>query len=198
MILISPQGQVQTIGLPGQHGSIWRNGFGVPLNTLGIDNDYYIDKANGKVYLRVSGAYVYQFTIILFNPNSGWRIKDDTSFQLFNPDQSLYQTAFLVGAAEAESLAAGTDFSGLTGWQILNNCLWLYNIDQAIYQMVFVDGAEGEEELSVGTGSFGSIAGFRIKDNNFQLYNPTQLKYHTVFWSGGSGAESLSIGPGEA
>lgn len=49
---------VRTAGIQGAPGSVWRNGTGVPSNSLGIDGDYYLNDADGNVYHKVSGAYV--------------------------------------------------------------------------------------------------------------------------------------------
>lgn len=37
--------------------SVWRDGSGVPLDTMGEDGDYYLDDATGDVYTKVSGAW---------------------------------------------------------------------------------------------------------------------------------------------
>lgn len=50
-------------GTPGTPGSVWRNGSGVPSNSLGINGDYYVNDDNGDVYRKVSGAYVFEFNI---------------------------------------------------------------------------------------------------------------------------------------
>lgn len=44
-------------GAAGAAGSVWRNGSGVPSNSLGVDGDYYLNDANGDVYQRSGGAY---------------------------------------------------------------------------------------------------------------------------------------------
>jgi len=44
-------------GANGVNGSTWRDGSGVPSNTLGVDGDYYLDTATGDVYMRSSGVY---------------------------------------------------------------------------------------------------------------------------------------------
>jgi hypothetical protein len=41
----------------GAPGAVWRDGAGVPSNSLGIDGDYYLRTSNGDVYARASGAY---------------------------------------------------------------------------------------------------------------------------------------------
>jgi Collagen triple helix repeat (20 copies) len=65
-------------GIVGQNGSNGANGVngtngkdgtqlvltsGTPVNTLGVDNDLYIDKNNYNLYKKVSGAYVFQGTL---------------------------------------------------------------------------------------------------------------------------------------
>jgi hypothetical protein len=52
-----------TPGPQGTPGSVWRNGSGVPSNSLGINGDYYLNNDDGFVYARIAGAYVYQATI---------------------------------------------------------------------------------------------------------------------------------------
>jgi hypothetical protein len=44
-------------GTNGTNGSVWRNGSGVPSNSLGVNGDYYLNTANGDVYLKASGTY---------------------------------------------------------------------------------------------------------------------------------------------
>ncbi len=44
-------------GADGVNGSTWRDGSGVPSNSLGVDGDYYLNTANGDVYVRSSGVY---------------------------------------------------------------------------------------------------------------------------------------------
>jgi hypothetical protein len=44
-------------------GTTWRVGGGVPSNALGIDGDFFLS-TSGNVYLRTSGAYVFQTSLI--------------------------------------------------------------------------------------------------------------------------------------
>jgi hypothetical protein len=44
-------------GPPGAPGSVWRNGVGVPANSLGVDGDYYLDDNTGDVYMRATSIY---------------------------------------------------------------------------------------------------------------------------------------------
>jgi len=44
-------------GTDGTNGSVWRNGSGAPSNSLGVNGDYYLNTANGDVYLKATGAY---------------------------------------------------------------------------------------------------------------------------------------------
>ena len=41
----------------GVTGSTWRDGAGVPSNSLGINGDYYLNATNSDVYLKSSGTY---------------------------------------------------------------------------------------------------------------------------------------------
>jgi hypothetical protein len=40
-------------------GSIWRTGVGLPPNSLGENNDFYLDSLTGNVYEKESGAYIF-------------------------------------------------------------------------------------------------------------------------------------------
>lgn len=44
--------------------AVWREGGGVPSNSLGVDGDFYLDGTTGDVYERISGAYVLQCNIL--------------------------------------------------------------------------------------------------------------------------------------
>lgn len=50
-------------GTNGAPGSVWREGAGVPSNSLGINGDFYLDGNTGNVYERVSGSYVLRCNI---------------------------------------------------------------------------------------------------------------------------------------
>jgi hypothetical protein len=55
-----PTGATGVAGVTGPQGvpgSVWRTGSGTPANTLGVDGDYYLDSANGNVWLRATGIY---------------------------------------------------------------------------------------------------------------------------------------------
>jgi len=52
-----PMGSTGDTGPAGADGSVWRNGTGVPSDSIGVDGDYYLDDSTGDVYLRTSGAY---------------------------------------------------------------------------------------------------------------------------------------------
>jgi hypothetical protein len=57
----SPFSSLDEIGFTftrtGDHGTTWRDGSGIPSNSLGIDGDYYLDNATGNVYQRSTGVY---------------------------------------------------------------------------------------------------------------------------------------------
>jgi hypothetical protein len=50
-------------GQPGLPGSVWRNGDGLPSNSLGINGDYYLDNLDGFVYKKIGGTYQFQALI---------------------------------------------------------------------------------------------------------------------------------------
>jgi hypothetical protein len=50
-------GATGATGPTGPAGSVWRNGTGVPADSLGVNGDYYLDDATGNVYLKTSGTY---------------------------------------------------------------------------------------------------------------------------------------------
>jgi hypothetical protein len=52
-----------TPGPAGAAGAVWRTGSGVPSNGLGANGDFYIDLANGNVYMKASGTYSLQLNI---------------------------------------------------------------------------------------------------------------------------------------
>jgi hypothetical protein len=45
------------VGTPGTPGSIWYNGSGIPILSLGDDNDYYHNNDNSDVYYKQSGNW---------------------------------------------------------------------------------------------------------------------------------------------
>lgn len=47
----------------GVGATVWRDGDGVPADTLGYNGDYYLDNLTGDVYRKVSGVYVYRCNI---------------------------------------------------------------------------------------------------------------------------------------
>ena len=51
-------------GDPGSPGSIWHNDSGVPLLSLGNDNDYYHNNDNGDVYNKQVGSWILVSNII--------------------------------------------------------------------------------------------------------------------------------------
>lgn len=55
-----PSGPTGPSGAGGA-GSVIRSGAGIPSDATGSDNDVWFDQITGDMYLRVSGAYVFQF-----------------------------------------------------------------------------------------------------------------------------------------
>jgi hypothetical protein len=56
-VSVGPAGPNGTNGTNGTDGSVWRNGSGAPSNSLGVNGDYYLNTANGDVYLKATGTY---------------------------------------------------------------------------------------------------------------------------------------------
>jgi hypothetical protein len=52
-----PTGPAGTNGTNGVNGATWRQGSGAPSNTLGVDNDFYLNTATSDIYQRSSGTY---------------------------------------------------------------------------------------------------------------------------------------------
>ena len=71
--IYSNQDIIDIIGtLPaGTAGSIWRVGIGAPSNTLGVDNDQYLNSANGYVYSKIAGIYIITANIKGADGNDG-------------------------------------------------------------------------------------------------------------------------------
>lgn len=60
-----------TNGANGADGSVWRNGSGAPSNSLGVNGDYYLNTANGDVYLKATGTYTIVTNIKGANGTNG-------------------------------------------------------------------------------------------------------------------------------
>lgn len=54
---VVPQGAAGVAGAAGTPGSVWYTASGVPSSGLGINGDYYLNSANGDVYLKTSGSW---------------------------------------------------------------------------------------------------------------------------------------------
>jgi len=52
-----PTSVISTVGQAGANGSVWLNGSGNPLNTLGNNGDYYINIDNGQVWVKAAGSF---------------------------------------------------------------------------------------------------------------------------------------------
>jgi hypothetical protein len=50
-------------GQAGAAGSVWRNGSGPPLDTLGVNGDYYVDTVTSDVYVKAAGVYTIALNI---------------------------------------------------------------------------------------------------------------------------------------
>jgi len=59
-VIQGPPGTPGAVGAAGQNGAngaTWRDGAGVPSNSLGLDGDYYLNTTTGDVYKKASGSY---------------------------------------------------------------------------------------------------------------------------------------------
>lgn len=50
-------GPAGTNGTNGTNGATWYTGSGVPADTLGVDNDLYLDVDTSNVYKKVAGTW---------------------------------------------------------------------------------------------------------------------------------------------
>jgi len=66
-------------GTNGTDGSVWRNGSGAPSNSLGVNGDYYLNTANGDVYLKATGNYTIVTNIKGANGTNGTDGADGTN-----------------------------------------------------------------------------------------------------------------------
>jgi len=57
-------------GAAGAAGTVWRDGSGLPSNSLGVNGDFYLNTATGSYYLKVTGVYVFQGSLAYATPNS--------------------------------------------------------------------------------------------------------------------------------
>jgi len=62
-ISVGPTGATGAAGAAGTPGSTLRNGTGAPSNGLGVNGDYYLNDANGDLYLKSGGTYAIVFNI---------------------------------------------------------------------------------------------------------------------------------------
>ena len=98
-------------GDQGDPGSVWRNGAGIPLDSLGIDGDYYLENVTGDVYRKENGVYVYAANIKGPAGTSGG------TYNLTSPT-----TANILGSG----FTAPTDITGWTWQEIIQQLLVPY------------------------------------------------------------------------
>jgi hypothetical protein len=88
----------------GSTSTVWRSGDGLPANTLGEENDFYLDLLTGDVYKKISGAYA-----VVMNLKGDKGDKGDTGAQgpigLTGP----------TGDTGAQGAIGATGFQGETG-----------------------------------------------------------------------------------
>lgn len=52
-----PTGPQGAAGANGTNGATWLTGTGAPADTLGNNNDLYLDEATGNVYKKLAGTW---------------------------------------------------------------------------------------------------------------------------------------------
>lgn len=168
-------------GTAGTPGSVWRNGTGVPSNSLGVDGDYYLNDANGDVYQKSGGAYSKVANILGPAGSSVNRIVNGRFWQSLTPwtangavpptlgtGSSANSGGVVNYAAQSVSVAVTSDGSvsqafsiqALSGTQNLtfNTACWLEttaakNANTGFVKVYLFDGQNNTETL-IGTYNF--------------------------------------------
>jgi hypothetical protein len=111
---------IPAVGIQGPRGYSMLSGLGVPVSNLGINNDLYVNLANGYLYKKVSNAWVFKFNIVpqVQKITVTQQMVDDKGVHLsitpLNPDA--VQLSFVGGVGDQDN---GEDFSvsgDFVGW----------------------------------------------------------------------------------
>lgn len=168
-------------GTAGTPGSVWRDGTGVPSNSVGVDGDYYLNDSNGDVYQKSGGAYSIVANILGPAGSSINRVVNGRFWQSLTPwttsgtvppvlgtGSSLNSNGVTNYAAQSVSVAVTSDGSvsqafsiqALSGTQNLTfkaSC-WLedtaaLNANTGFIKVYLFDGQNNTETL-IGTYNF--------------------------------------------
>lgn len=169
-------------GTNGVDGSVWRSGSGIPSNSLGVDNDFYLDVSTDDVYKRVAGVYVLQVNIkgsagATGAAGSVWRdgagvpsnalgVNGDYYLNATNGDVYFKATGTYSVVANIKGATGATGAAGTNGTNGTNGA----------------DGADGADGISSGfkylwstdTTSTDPTSGF-IKVNNASFASVTNI-----------------------
>jgi len=112
-------------GQAGDPGSTWRNGAGVPSDSIGSNGDYYLDTNTGDIYAKSTGAYGLVMNIKGPPGSSVNVIKNGSFYEGLNPWNSLASapsagvtptapsigTGHTAASSAAQLLCPSTDFA---------------------------------------------------------------------------------------
>jgi hypothetical protein len=124
----------------GDPGSLWRNGVGIPSNTLGVNGDYYLENVSGDVYKKENGVYIYAANI-----KGATGTCDCGVYDLLSP------TTQTVGGIQS-----GTNITGWT-WQEIIQALLVPYVSPTISQFYMTDTSNVQQATTLEAGT--SISG---------------------------------------
>lgn len=131
-------------GTAGTPGSVWRNGSGVPSDSIGIDGDYYLNDDNGDVYLRSSGAYTKIANILGPAGSSINRIVNGRFWKSLSP--------WVTTGTVAPTLGTGsTTNSGSAQQYAAQNIAVAVTSDGSVSQAFSIQALAGTQNLTFNT-----------------------------------------------
>lgn len=151
-------------GGQGDPGSVWRNGAGVPANSLGVNGDYYLDNTTGDVYKKEAGIYVITANI-----------KGPTG----TCDCGVYNLLSPTTANGFPGIPQGTNITGWTWQEIVQAILVPYQ-SPVISQFYMTDTSNVQQPTTLEAGT--SISGNKkfyivynqpanVQANTFKILN---------------------------
>lgn len=201
-----------TNGSDGSDGSVWRDGSGVPADSLGVNGDYYLNNDNGDVYNKTSGTYAVVANIEGPTGPTGPAGSDGAD-----------------GSVWRDGSGAPADSLGVDGDYYLNNDNGdVYSKAAGTYSVVAnIQGADGADGTNGTDGADGSVwhdgsgvpasglgvdGDYYLNNDNGDVYNKTSGSWAVVtniqgadgsdgaagadgsVWRDGSGAPADSLG----
>ena len=139
---------------------------------------------------------------------SGFRVKADGSFQLWNPDQSAWHTLHVrglaggeyitIGAADTTALARtnGSSPTPIDSGAVPSSTA-VTSVFTRVGDVVAQTGDYTLDQIGAPTANW-TLAGMRVTAAGaFQLWNPDQSLWHTLQVRGVAGGEYITIGAGQ-